>query len=205
MSVSSDSKRERRLAARAERMRQAEAGRQRAQRRRRLTLGGAILAAVALLVALGFFLTQSFSQPSLGRAVPDEGREHVTQGTPLEFSSNPPASGTHYAVWTRPGVYQEAQPEGNWVHSLEHGYVVVLYNCPTECPELREQLRAFYEAAPKSRKYNYQKLIVQPSSEIEHPIVAVAWNRVLELEQFDADQLAAFFRAYADKGPEDAA
>jgi hypothetical protein len=205
MSVSPESRRERRLAARAERMRQAEVGRQRAKQRRRWTIGGGIIGAVLLLVGLGYFLTQSVNQPSLGRAVPDEGRDHVTQGSPLQFASNPPASGTHYPVWTRPGVFLDEQPEGNWVHSLEHGYVVVLYNCPTDCPDLRDQLRAFYESAPKSRKYNYQKLIIQPNNKIEYPIVAVAWNRVLELEQFDEEKLKAFFQAYQDKGPEDAA
>lgn len=205
MDTSTDTKRARRLAARAERQRLAEAGRQRSQQRRRLgfLLGGLLIAAV---VAAGvYFLTQASFDPPPGRAVPDEGREHVAVGTPLDFKSNPPASGTHYPIWTRPGVYTEAQDKGSWVHSLEHGYVVILYNCPNDCPEITSQLRQFYESAPRSRKYGYQKLVIAPYREMSSRIAVVAWDHVDEMDTLDLDRLNRFYRAYMDKGPEDAA
>ena len=205
MSVSPESKRERRLAARAERMRMAEEGRRRSAQRRRLALFLGLVALVAVLAIGAYLFSQSMVRPSLGVAVPDEGREHVAAGTPIQYQSVPPASGTHFPTWTRPGVYAEQQPDGNWVHSLEHGYVVVLYDCDgAPCPELQSQLREFYEAAPKSRRYNYQKLVVQPYSGLDSRIVALAWNRKFELQEFDRQQLLAFYEAYVDRGPEDA-
>jgi hypothetical protein len=39
---------------------------------------------------------------------------------------------------------------------------------------------------------------------MERRLAAVAWARVLELDQFNADELNAFYRAYLDRGPEDA-
>ena len=140
----------------------------------------------------------------VGLVVPDEGRAHKPQGTPIQYQNVPPSSGTHYPIWTRPGVYAEPQETGNWVHSLEHGYIVILYNCAEPCSELAAQLTAFYESAPPSAKYAYQKLIIAPFAAMSRPIIAVAWNRRLELDHVDADQLMAFFRAYQDRGPEDA-
>jgi hypothetical protein len=172
--------------------------------RRRVTMGAVVLAAVALLAAIGWLLVQNFSRPSLGVAVADEGRDHVNTGTPLEYEADPPASGPHYANWTRPGVYAEAQSPGNWVHSLEHGYVVILYNCPGGCPELVNQLRELYDAAPRSAKYNYQKLVITPYPDLENLVTAVAWGRKLELDEFDRQTLMDFYRAYVDRGPEDA-
>jgi uncharacterized protein DUF3105/3-keto-disaccharide hydrolase len=139
-----------------------------------------------------------------GQPVPDEGRQHTPQGAPVQYQNVPPSSGTHYPNWTRPGVYSETQETGNWVHSLEHGYIAILYNCAEPCPDLVAQLSAFYESAPPSAQYKYQKLIIMPYAAMPSRITAVAWNRRLELDQFDTAQLMAFFRAYQDKGPEDA-
>ena len=204
MDASGPTKRERRLAAREERQRAAEQGRRRAQQRKRMTLAGAIILAVAVLAAGVFFLVSATRTAAIGVSVPDEGREHVSPGTPLTYQANPPSSGPHYPNWTRPGVYTEPQDPGGWVHSLEHGYVVILYNCPDACPELVAQLRTFYDSAPPSTRYRYQKLVVTPYANMSNRVTALAWNRKLELDRFDADQLMAFFRAYQDKGPEDA-
>jgi hypothetical protein len=204
MDTTPETKRERRLAARAERQRLAEEGRRKARQRRRLTLGGLVLVAVAIVVAGIYFLGQTALQPSPGRTVPDEGRTHVNQGTLLDYKSDPPASGTHFPTWTRSGFYSEPQEKGNWVHSLEHGYVVILYNCPSGCPQLIDQLKQFCDSAPKSSKYGYQKLVITPYPTLTHQLAAVAWDHILDLDQFDEAQLRSFYTAYLDHGPEDA-
>ena len=202
--VSQETRRERRLAARAERERQANEGRKKAQRRRVVGRGAIAVVIVALLGLGAFFLFRSVSTTAPGRSVPDEGRTHVNQGSPLEYKSDPPASGTHYPTWIRSGIYAEPQETGNWVHSLEHGYIVILYNCPGDCPGLQEQLKQFYEAAPKSSRYGYQKLVIAPYPTLSHPLAALAWDHILDLDQFDAGQLSSFYQAYMDHGPEDA-
>jgi hypothetical protein len=199
-----EARRQRRLAARSERVERAAVGRRKAQQRRRLTIGGVVVLVLALL-ALGVTLaTQSMARPALGRSVPDEGRTHVNPGSPLEFKSVPPASGSHYPSWTRPGVYPEPQDPGNWVHSLEHGYVVVLYNCPDGCEDDVQKLRDFYETAPKSSRYGYQKLVIQPYTNMPHRFSAVAWARIDDMDVLDLNELMAFYRTYLDHGPEDA-
>ena len=122
----------------------------------------------------------------------------------IQYKNNPPTSGPHYPTWTRPGLYTDPQDTGYWVHSLEHGYIVILYNCPSGCPDLVQQLRQFYEAAPKSSRYGYQKLVITPYTAMDHPIALLAWDHIQELDQFNADEALTFYKAYQDKGPEDA-
>jgi hypothetical protein len=204
MATDPDDKRQRRLAARAERERIANEGRRRAKRNKTMRLLGFVIAAVAVIAAGGLLLMQTANKTLPGRPVPDEGRDHVPAGSQLTFKSNLPASGTHYEVWARPGVYTEAVAPGLWVHSLEHGYVAILYNCPSACPDLQQQLRQFYDSAPPSARYKYQKLVITPYQNMEHRIAAVAWDRVDEMDDFDADRLMTFYKAFLDKGPEDA-
>ena len=78
-------------------------------------------------------LIKPSSQPKPGQAVPDLGRDHVPDSTPASYNSNPPTSGPHSVEWIRPGIYPDPQPDGKLVHSLEHGYIVISYNC--DAPE----------------------------------------------------------------------
>jgi len=137
-----------------------------------------------------------------GRPVANEGASHASQCTAVTYAHNPPASGTHYPTWARPGVYVEPVPVGKWVHSLEHGYIVILYDCAEPCPELTEQLRQFYETAPKSERFRYQKLVVTPASGLAHRLTILAWDRIDELDDFDGERLLAFYQAFHDRGPE---
>ncbi len=71
------------------------------------------------------------STPPPGERMEDQGREHVTEAEVAEFSynSNPPTSGPHLETWVKPGIFTIPQSEGQLIHSLEHGYVVIHYNC----------------------------------------------------------------------------
>ncbi|MBI2310194.1 DUF3105 domain-containing protein [Candidatus Collierbacteria bacterium] len=59
----------------------------------------------------------------------DQGRNHVPDGTVVEYNSNPPTSGPHSAIWEKPGIYNNVLEDGKLIHSLEHGYVIISYNC----------------------------------------------------------------------------
>lgn len=89
----------------------------------------AIVAFIVILIGIAFALSKSLEVKTDLQLLEDEGSDHVGMGTPLNFKTDPPTSGTHYADWTRPGVYETPQQDGLLVHSLEHGYIVVSYNC----------------------------------------------------------------------------
>lgn len=71
------------------------------------------------------------SRPVPGNRMEDQGREHVTPQAVAEFkyNSNPPTSGQHLPTWVKAGVFEEPQSEGELLHALEHGYVIINYNC----------------------------------------------------------------------------
>src|SRR5690242_14376423 len=66
----------------------------------------------------------------------NEGHLHVTPGTKVDYGANPPTSGSHWPYWRTPwDMYTTQVPREKWVHNLEHGGIVLLYNCPTGCPD----------------------------------------------------------------------
>ena len=165
---------------------------------------------IAGLIVVGIIIF-AVSQSSLGdrpAAHPDEqnilveGRQHVSDGSPLNFAQSPPSSGNHYGTSLPWGFYEETVPEGNWVHSLEHGGVNILYNCPEGCPELLDQLRDFYDDAPATRCGDTRLIVMPYSRGLETQLSIVSWGQQLDLEEIDAEALTNFFLRYEDRGPE---
>jgi hypothetical protein len=195
------SKRERRS---EEQRRSIEVALHREQRRRRAVWGGAILAAVLGVAALAFLMTRP-QVVAQGRQVLTEGQQHVQPGTPITYRSRPPASGPHYGSGTSGyGVFERDIPAGLWVHTLEHGGIVVLYRpdlCSLDC---LNELRRVHDSAPPSQRFNRVKLAAIPYSDMDRAIAAVAWGWVDEMDQVDADRIHAFYREHVDRGPEQA-
>lgn len=84
--------------------------------------------------------------------VPDEGRDHCQEGSAIVYDHYLPSSGSTtrgLLVWQ---YYDRPQPEGYWVHNLEHGGIVVLYNCAGElCPEVQIKLQGLYDTLRKGK------------------------------------------------------
>ncbi len=87
------------------------------------------LALAGLIIAAGWWIYKAGNAKQPGEAVADLGRQHVPEGTAVEYNSNPPTSGPHSAQWEKPGAYDRVLADGRLIHSLEHGYVVISYNC----------------------------------------------------------------------------
>ncbi len=185
------------------------------QRRRTTLIRNIALIAVAVLVAgagIWYVVDQTVKgeqdklRPDAGLAeqtIPDEGRGHVEVDSPLTFKHYPPSSGTHYGT-TMPqlGFYDKSWPEGYWVHNLEHGDVVVLYNCPGDCAALQAKLKALVDKAPK-RRCPTAKLVVLPySTGMTTQISVVAWGKQLDVAVYDEKAILDFYKRYEDRGPE---
>ena len=92
---------------------------------------------VALLLVGGGWYVFSLKQSStnapakdLGvKTYPDQGRDHIVNLAGTEYNSNPPTSGNHFAIWAKRGAYPYLISDGHLLHSLEHGYVLISYNC----------------------------------------------------------------------------
>ena len=87
------------------------------------------LVILVLLIGGAYWIYKGFTKPLPGEMVADMGADHVTDISGVSYNSNPPTSGSHFAVWAKRGVYDRIISDGHLLHSLEHGYVVISYNC----------------------------------------------------------------------------
>jgi hypothetical protein len=85
--------------------------------------------AFVILGSLGYWGMKELFKPLPGTLYPDLGREHVNDISDISYNSNPPTSGTHFPAWAKKGVYDRVISDGYLIHSLEHGYIVISYDC----------------------------------------------------------------------------
>ena len=136
------------------------------------------------------------------QTIADEGAGHAAAGTTLTYNHYPPSSGRHYDTPAPLGFYDEPVAEGYWLHSMEHGDVVVLYNCPDGCPDMKAHLKTLISKAP-IRRCQTPKLLVMPySTGMTTPITMIAWGKQLDLADYDEEAIFNFYKRYEDQGPE---
>lgn len=179
-----------------------------------------VVSVVAVVAFLGWFMYNETSRvqnpeqqaeglPQTAQKVPDSGRTHIQKGGNVSYNSNPPTSGAHYGDWRRAGNYDEPQQDEYLVHSLEHGYIIMSYNCNagqggsvTPSPDqaqdcqLKEQLNEVLD------EKGAWKLIVVPRPNLDVPIALTAWGYIDKMDKFDKDRTFAFIDALRDQGPE---
>jgi hypothetical protein len=184
------------------------------QQRQAMLRNAAIAIVAVFVVGAGIFYvvnetirgTQDAERPPAHaneQIIPDAGAGHVAEGSPLVFDHYPPSSGSHYPTWADPGFYDAPISEGYWVHSLEHGDVVILYNCPDgDCTELKTQIRELRDQLPRRRCDLIRVLAIPYSQGMSTPITVVAWGRQLDLPEFDAQAIEDFYKRHEDRGPE---
>jgi len=154
------------------------------------------------------------SLPPVGVAVDEMPHTHVSTGTKVNYNHNPPTSGCHYNLGygTAPiqsGAYNQViQPE-YWVHNLEHGYIAVLYNCPTgaDCTTLQHSLENYVRnLAPAEPTFNEVKVVLTPYSKgMTQKVALVAWDYIEFLDVYDQAAITRFYENHANKGPENIA
>ena len=163
------------------------------------------MASAVLVLAATAWLTAAPApgqEAEPGRKMPGRGQEHVADGTPIAYQEYPPTSGPHWPRWAPWGVSPTPVPAEAFVHNLEHGGVVLLYRCPTPCPDVVRELAETFRALPPS-KYGHIKVVVSANDRIKTRFALLAWTRLDEFDQLDRERIVRFVRAYQDKGPED--
>lgn len=191
-----------------------------------------IIIVIIFIIAFLAWLFIESSKPLPGTKIADLGRGHVPIGEKVDYNSNPPTSGKHFGEWIRAGVYSEPKDDRNLVHSLEHGYVIMSYNCGrklTLIPEvfahgLDESVFEATESATASALPNtfnsedchklvdqlteiYEKkgkarLIVIPRPNLDSRIALAAWNYLDKFDTFDEARIEKFIDAHLNMGPE---
>lgn len=131
--------------------------------------------------------------------VPIEDGIHVEPPADIEWSSNPPVTGTHYPVWA---AYEQLYDtplldRGYWLHSVEHGGIALLYNCPQGCADEVARLVAIVRAQPRdphcAPPLRTRILIAaDPLLPEETRFAAVAWGSGYRASCMDEAALATF-------------
>src|SRR3972149_3580844 len=189
------------------------AAQRRARRRSFLALFAVVVAALLVGGALFALITGGRDLDSEAALVEDYpypvqmfppdpgGRRHFAQGETYDsYNSNPPTSGPHTSVAVGPGVYDEPVPKETAVHNMEHGHVVVWYNCgggsqPLEeatCGILRQQLAAIVNEAIQDG----ERVLMTPYGEMDHRIALTAWQFLDTFDEFDDQRVRTFIDTF---------
>ena len=136
----------------------------------------------------------------------DEGNSHFDdENKVVEYDTNPPTSGDHYANFSEAGsgaladgAFLETPNWNRLVHSLEHGRVEIQYS--PDLPE-EEQLALkglFDEARPGVDLF--------PNSEMPYEVAVTGWTQLISCDSFEGgptlDAIRAFRAEYLGQGPE---
>jgi hypothetical protein len=128
----------------------------------------------------------------------DQGRDHVADGTEVEYETEPPTSGPHYAQWAPPDIYRQVVEDELLVHNLEHGHIVIFYS-PDQLSDASvskiTELTSEYDG-------QWDAVLAAPRPEMENELTLTAWTYKMELDEFDEELIDAFVDAYRGRGPE---
>ncbi len=160
---------------------------------------------VICLDELALAPSPSAGSPVAGQPLANIGNGHVLVGTAVTYASCPPASGKHYSSNglgpIAPRFYGPGDavlPQG-WIHNLEHGGVVILYNCARGGCDGRsmDSLRTLAAAFPTSPRCGLPAGVVSPViarfDQMGTPFAVLVWDRVLLQGALDISQMLAFF------------
>jgi len=97
---------------------------------------------------------------------------------------NPPTSGGHCADWLPCRIYSAEQNRCQWLHNLEHGHLVLLYNCPEGCPEIVASLESLWQSRPAGSN-GARRALVAPDSQLPGKVAAIVFGRSWVGDAFD--------------------
>lgn len=171
---------------------------------RLVTLGGAALLALMVVVVSLAVVLGSGGNPDAGQIQPDDGRTHIADGTyGGPYSSVPATSGPHWNDPANWGIYSAAAPlaESQSIHNLEHGGIIVWYQPSKLSTDDIAKLSAYVANQFSTSRYKY---ILSPWSgrDFGHAIALTAWRWLLYLDAPDTNAISGFASAHYGNAPE---
>ena len=126
------------------------------------------------------------------------GQGHLQSGVGFPYPTDPPYGGPHGVNLLPCGIYQDQQPPGSYLHTMEHGAVVIHYQPDVFANEDVAAVRRLGSQLLESG----ERVIVQPNRTLSSPIVVASWGRLLPLAELEESAIRAFVDAFEDDGPE---
>jgi hypothetical protein len=207
----------------AERLERERAAQAEAKRKRLLQIGGGVAVAAAIVIAVVVIAAGGGgggNRPSeaavksaataggcVYKSFPEEGRGHVTTArTPANYKTNPPTSGDHNPDPAPDGLYPSGnEPQiANWVHTLEHGRILLQYQASSPPATVTALTKLFQEPVSGSGN-SYHMVLMQNNTKMPFKTAAVAWRHYVGCTSASPAAIAAmraFRDRFVDKGPE---
>ncbi|GAB4536129.1 MAG: hypothetical protein Kow0063_21180 [Anaerolineae bacterium] len=167
-------------------------------RSRLIWLAAGVLTVVLLAGVVGWSVWKQ-NQPEPGEVVPIQGQQHITPGqSHPPYNSDPPTSGWHYAEPARAGFYDTPLADEQLIHNLEHGHVVIFYDCDrlADCETVKAELRGLVD------HFQRWKIVAVARENADAAIALTAWGRIDKMDAYDEDRIVAFVRRWRNQGPE---
>ncbi len=137
---------------------------------------------------------------------PSLGIDHADECTLLNFPQYPPTSGTHFKNWSQFKIYSQPVTAGYWLHSMEHGAMVILYNCPLGCGADIATLSTFIQSLPLDTLCTHlpssqvsRRVIMAPDPKAKATFSILAWTWSLEMDCLDTAAIHNFYTAHYAK------
>jgi hypothetical protein len=193
-----------------------------AKRKRTLQIAGGAVVAVAIVagVVLAVAGGGGASRPSdaavktaataagcVYRTFPSEGRGHTAAPrTAADYKTNPPTSGDHNPNPAQDGLYVAGNepPIANWVHTLEHGRIILQY-APAASPSAFAALTKLYNQPVLDSGKSYHMVLMRNNTKMPFQTAAVAWQHYVGCKDSSPaaiKAMATFRDRFVDKGPE---
>jgi hypothetical protein len=163
------------------------------------TLGiiGIAVLFVGVLIFTNAGGTDASGDPLMGEEIVSPGpADHVTGDSQLLIpDGRPPVNGPHFATPQAPGVFDAPIPDGNAIHSLEHGIIWITYDPEQVDDAVISDLREL-------QSDNRRDVIVSPRPANAEPIAAASWGRLLQQDSLDIGELERFIATNRNRSPE---
>ena len=128
-----------------------------------------------------------------GEAVPILDSPHIGQheAADVRYNSVPPTSGPHFPFAANTGIYTSPVAPASFVHTMEHGHVVIAYR-----PDLpRSEVQ---ELQDLTRQHG-DEVLLTPYPGLPRAISLAAWGRVLTLDRVDDRAVERFITDLAGR------
>lgn len=168
---------------------------------------GFIAIVIALVVgSTGFIIMKKSDEPVTARPgteQPDNGRNHVDDGTVKYGGPEAPTSGDHSspAPWQ---YFEQEIPDMNVIHNMEHGGIYISYR-PDLPPEQIAKIKAMFFKPYSNTSFTPTKAIAAPRAANDAPIIMSSWRRSMKLDSFDEKKMKEYYLRNVGKSPEPAA
>jgi len=124
----------------------------------------------------------------------------------------PPSLGRHRERWAKWGEY-EFLPEARWMHNLEHGSIIFLYNPCLNKASLCAIRRFIQKWQQKLGEIEWEnggetlqdgfRFILTPFKDLATPMAMVAWGHIYASKCFNSADMDDFVQRYYRMGVED--